>query len=124
MVAALCDGTLDVGSDGGMLDLRGTFGFICGDTATLEEIAMGKGTVPGSTVIMLLTRAELCGIFAAVTDIQLVTEFYHVVQPKMGHKHTLYCDSKAALSRVTNSYFDEFGTIWQCRANYNLEVAI
>jgi hypothetical protein len=51
-VAALCDGTLDVGFDGGMLDLRGTFGFICRDTATLEEIAKGKGTVPGSTVIM------------------------------------------------------------------------
>ena len=101
-VAALCDGTLDVGSDGDLLDLRGTFGFICGDTATLEATAMGKGTVPGSTVILSSTRAELCGIFAAVTYIQLVKEFYHVVmQPKQGHKHTLYCDSKAALSRVT-----------------------
>jgi hypothetical protein len=116
-VAALCDGTLDVGSDGDLLDLRGTFGFICGDTATLEATAMGKGTVPGSTVILSSTRAELCGIFAAVTYIQLVKEFYHVVQPKQGHKHTLYCDSKAALSRVTNSYFDEFATIWRCIAN-------
>ena len=45
-------------------------------------------------------------------------------RPKKGFKYTLYCDSKAALSRVTNSYFDEFGTIWRCRANYDLEVAI
>jgi membrane-associated PAP2 superfamily phosphatase len=25
---------------------------------------------------------------------------------------------------MMNSYFDKFGTIWRCRANYDLEVAI
>jgi hypothetical protein len=51
----LCEGTLDIGSDGGVLDLKGTFGFLCGDTAMADITASGKGTVPGSTVTMLST---------------------------------------------------------------------
>jgi hypothetical protein len=123
-VSAFSEGKLDVGSDGGLLDLRGTFGFVCGNMTTTEMTGTSKGIVPGSMVIMSSTRAELCGIFAAVTYIRLALAFYHVLRPKKGFMYTLYCDSKAALSIVTNSYFEEFGTIWRCRANYDLEVAI
>jgi ribonuclease HI len=121
---AMYAGNLDIGSDGGMVDLQGTFGFVIGNSFLATTIATGGGNVPGAPVIMSSTRAELCGMFAAVTYVQLAREYCHGITPRTGLGYTLHCDSKAALSRMTDSYFDEFGTIWRCRANYDLEVAI
>jgi hypothetical protein len=121
---AIYAGNLDIGSDGGMVNLQGTFGFAIGNSFLGTTIATGGGTAPGAPVIMSLTRAELCGMFAAVTYVGLVREYCHGMTPRKGLGYTLYCDSKAASSRMSNSYFDEFGTIWRCRANYDLEVAI
>jgi hypothetical protein len=107
-----------------MVDLQGTFGFVVGNLLLGTTIVIGRGNVPGAPVIMSSTRAKLCGIFAAVTYVRLVQEYCHGITPRKGLGYTLYCNSKEALSRMTNSYFDEFGTIWRCRANYDLEVAI
>ena len=36
----------------------------------------------------------------------------------------MYCDSKSALQRISDLFYDGFGTTWRCRANYDLESAI
>jgi hypothetical protein len=113
----LYESNIDVDSDGGMINLEGSFGFQLG-----SMLMKGKGL--GSTVIMSSTRVELCGIFAVVTYLHLVIEYCKVIVPNKGIAFPFYCESKDALSRVTNSYFDKFRTIWRCHMNYDLEVAI
>jgi ribonuclease HI len=73
---------------------------------------------------MSSTRTELCGIYASLCYVQLVTKFFHLVLPRRGLACTIYCDSKAALQRVRDLTYSEFGTTWRCRANYDLEAAI
>jgi hypothetical protein len=65
-----------------------------------------------------------CGLYASLTHVRLVTEYFHMVPPQGGYTATVYCNSKAALKRVQDLEFDGFGTTWQCRANYNMEAAI
>ena len=115
---------LSCGSDGGIPQGRGTFGFVWADPTTSSILGKGNGVVPGYSEGMSSTRAKLCGIFAALTYLRLVTQYYHVVVPKMGTEHTLYCDSTAALSRISDLSYDGFGTTWRCRANYDFESAI
>jgi hypothetical protein len=52
-----------------------------------------------------------------------IVELYHVVLP---HNAVccIYCDSKAALARVQDNYYEGFGTTWSCRTHYDLEAAI
>jgi hypothetical protein len=64
-----------------------------------------------------LTQAKLCGMFAATSYVWLAREYCNGITPRKGFGYTLYCNSRASLSRVTNLYFDEFGTIWRCRTN-------
>ena len=86
-------------------------------------LPVGKGHVPGASLIMSSTRTELCGLFAAVTHLRLVVEYYHII-PNKNVSCRIYCDSKAALARVADKYYDGFGTTWRCRTNYDFEVAI
>jgi hypothetical protein len=65
----------------------------------------------------------LCGIFAAITHLRLVVEYYHII-PNKNVSCRIHCDSKAALARVVDEYYDGFGTTWRCRTHYDLEVAI
>jgi hypothetical protein len=65
----------------------------------------------------------LCGIFAAITHLRLVVEYYHII-PNKNVSCRIHCDSKAALARVVDEYYDGFGTTWRCRTHCNLEVAI
>ena len=116
--------TLDSGTDGGMLNGLGTFGFVWGDPNTTAILARGKGHVDGASCFMSSTRTELCGILAALTYLRLVIEYHQVVLPQRGLNCTIHCDSQAALSRVDNLSYDGFGTTWRCRENYDLEAAI
>jgi ribonuclease HI len=124
--AALLISTPDLhsGTDGGVLQGEGTYGYVWGNPHDNEIFSRGGGHVPGSSIFMSSTRAELCGILATLTYQRLVIEFYHIVAPKKGFRCTLHCDSKAALQRVKDLTYDEFGTTWRCRANYDLEAAI
>ena len=115
---------LHCGSDGGLLNGIGTFGFVWANSSSQEVIASGKGYVPGHTIGMSSTRAELCGIFAALIYLELVTTYHHLVPPQRGKMCTVYCDSLAALQRISKLSHDSFGTTWRCRANYDLEAAI
>jgi ribonuclease HI len=115
---------LVAGTDGGLLNDNGTFGYVWANPEDMDILAKGRGNVPGQPVSMSSTRAELCGLFAALTHVRLVTEYFHMVQPHGGYTATVYCDSKAALQRVQNLEFDGFGTTWRCRANYDMEAAI
>jgi hypothetical protein len=72
---------------------------------------------------MSSTRTELCGIFAAITHLRLVVEYYHII-PNKNVSCRIHCDSKAALARVVDKHYDGFGTTWWCRTHYDLEVAI
>jgi ribonuclease HI len=72
---------------------------------------------------MSSTRTEMCGLFAALTHLRLVVEYFHII-PKETASCRIYCDSKAALARVDDKYYDDFGTTWRCRRHYDLEVAI
>jgi hypothetical protein len=56
-------------------------------------------------------------------SLRLVVEFYHVILPKDASCF-IYCDSKAALARVQDTYYEGFGTTWRCRTHYDLEAAI
>jgi hypothetical protein len=58
---------------------------------------------------MSTTRTELCGLFAAVTHLRLVVEYYRIIPNKKVACH-IYCDSKGALARVGDKYHDGFGT--------------
>ncbi len=104
--------TLSGGTDGGLLNALGTFGFVWGDyTSGDEPLPIGKGHVPGDSLIMSSTRTELCGVFAALTHLRLVVEYYRIA-PHQTSSCRIYCDSKAALARVVDEYYEAFGTTW------------
>ena len=113
---------VSLGTDGGLLDDIGTFGFAMGDDDTQSIWTQGGGTVPGYSSIMSSTRAELCGIFAALTYIRLLLQYKHTVLHD-NHSITLFCDSTAALANAQNEY-QYFGTTWRCCAHYDLISAI
>ena len=112
------------GTDGGLQNGDGTFGYVWALPDGNTLLAQGNGEVPGHPVSMSSTRTELCGLFAALTHVRLVIAYYHMVLPQGGMKITIYCDSKAALQRVQDLGYDRFGTTWRCRANYDIESAI
>ena len=75
---------------------------------------------------MSSTRTELCGLFAALTYVRLVMEYYDlkVTHLQDNFQCILYCDSTAAISRASDAESTYFGTTWRCRINYDLEAAI
>jgi hypothetical protein len=112
------------GTDGGLLNELGTFGFVWGKPSGIDKLfSIGKGRVPGAPFIMSSTRAEMCGLFAAVTHLRLVVE-YHAIRPNKEASCRIYCDSQGALARVADKHYDGFGTSARCRTHYDLEVAI
>jgi len=121
----LSSSPIDCGTDGGLLELQGTFGFAWADKKEQKIITEAMGRVCGSSSVMSSTRTELCGIFAAVTYLRLVIEYYDIRDSiPEGLECSLFCDSKAALSRVEKMKYNNFGTSWRCRQNYDLEAAI
>ena len=116
-----CD-TISTGTDGGLLTKIGTFGFVFGDHESKETWATGKGYVNGATSNMSSTRSELAGVFAAITYLRLIVQYYCVV---LGRESsiTLYCDSQAALAGITKDQ-RRFGTSRRCRKHYDLISAI
>ena len=84
---------------------------------------IGKEHVPGASFIISSTRAEMCGLFAAITHLHLMVE-YHALRPSKDASCRIYCDSKGALARVVDTYYDGYGTTGRCRTHYDLEVAI
>jgi hypothetical protein len=111
-------------TDGGLLHEFGTFGFVWGNTSAVDKLLpIGKGHVSGASFIMSSTRAEMCGSVAAITHLRLVVEYYAII-PNKNDSHRIYCDSKGALARVADKYYDGFGTTGRCRTHYDLEVAI
>jgi len=117
---------IDCAPDGGMLDGIGTFGFVVADEQ-IQKILMGAcGKVPGLKHIMSSTRTELQGIFACLTYLRLVVEYYDIPAEIIDEDFTcwVHCDSKAAISRVEGLEYETFGTMWRCRQNYDLEAAI
>jgi ribonuclease HI len=118
------DTPLSGGTDGGLLNGLGTFGFVWADYSSSTILVNGKGQVPGYTHGMSSTRTELCGILAALTYLDLVTMYHHLVPNQAKKECTLHCDSKAALQRISDLSYVGFGTTWRCRANYDLEAAI
>jgi len=115
-------GNISIGTDGGLLDEIGTFGYVFGDHESTETYATGKGYVNGASSNMSSTRAELAGVFAALTYMRLILQYHCVVQPSNG-TITLYCDSKAALAGITRDH-RRFGTSRRCRKHYDLLAAI
>jgi ribonuclease HI len=118
------DVSLSGGTDGGLLNGFGTFGFVWTDYPSSSILVKGKRQVLGLTHGMSSTRAELCGIYAALVYLNLVTTYHHLVPNQARKKCTIYCDSKAALQRISDLSYAGFGTTWRCRANYDLEAAI
>jgi ribonuclease HI len=116
--------SLAAGTDGGLVHGYGTFGYVWANPEDREVLRSGSGEVPGQGVSMSLTRTELCGRFAALTHLRLTPAYYHIVLPREGVQALVYCDSKAALQRVQDLFFVEFGTTWRCRANYDIKAAI
>jgi hypothetical protein len=108
--------SIAAGTDGGLLNGSGTFGYVWANHENSEVLTSGCGAVPGHPISMSSTRTELCGLFAALTYMRLAIAYYHMVLPKGGDKTHVYCDSKAALSRVQDLFYEEFGTTWRCRA--------
>jgi hypothetical protein len=81
LVSLICSpGSFSGGSDGGLLNGLCTFGFVRGSPAEVDELLpVGKGHVPGESLIMSSTRTALCGLFAAITHLRLVVEYYHII---------------------------------------------
>jgi hypothetical protein len=101
-----------------------TFGYVWANYVTSQTLTQGNGHVPGYSHGMSSTQSELCGIFAALTHLQLATNFHHLVAPSTGRACILYCNSQAALKHIARLSFDCVGTNWRCWANYDLEAAI
>jgi ribonuclease HI len=72
---------------------------------------------------MSSTRTEMTGLFAAITHLGLVVEYF-AITPTKTTSCRIYYDSKGALARVGDKRHDGFGTTRRCRPHYNLEVAI
>jgi ribonuclease HI len=107
-----------------LLNGLGTFCFVWGSPAAVDELLpVGKGYVPGESLIMSSTRTELCGLFAAITHLRLVVEYYHII-PNKNVSCRIYCDSKADLARVVDEYYDGFGTTWRCRTHYDFRTCL
>jgi ribonuclease HI len=116
--------TLLCGTDGGLLNGLGTFGYVWRDPNLDDELLpIGMGHVPGASLIMPSTRTEMCGLFAALTHLRLVVEYFHIVLSEKASCR-IYCDSRAALARVDDKYYEDFGTTWRCRQHYDFEVVI
>jgi hypothetical protein len=116
--------TLLCGTDGGLLNGLGTFVYVWSDSNQDDELLpIDTGHVPGASLIMSSTRTEMCGLFAALTHLRLIVEYSHIV-PSGKASCRIYCDSRAALARVVDKYYEDFGTTWRCRQHYDFEVAI
>jgi hypothetical protein len=88
------------GTDGGMKDDLGTFGFAWASSgANKQQFGQGKGRVPGTYLIMSSTRAELGGVFAALTYLRLIIAYYKVKLP-YAFAVTLFCNSQAGLGQL------------------------
>jgi hypothetical protein len=99
------------GTDGGLLNGLGTFGYVRRVPQLAGELLpFGMGHVPGASLIMTSTRTEMCGIFAALTHLRLIVEFFHIVLREKASCR-IYCDSRAALARVDDKYYEDFGTM-------------
>jgi hypothetical protein len=107
------------GTDGGLLNGLGTFGYVWSDPNLDDDLLpFGMRHVPGASLIMSSTRTEMCRIFTALTH-----EYFHIVL-RAKASCRIYCDSRAALARVDNKYYEDFGTTWRCRQHFDFEVAI
>jgi hypothetical protein len=74
------------GSDGGLLNRLGTFGYLWSDPQlTGELLPFGMGHVPGASLIMSSTRTEMGGIFAALTHLRLIAEFFTSFSARKPH---------------------------------------
>ncbi|KAI2497820.1 hypothetical protein MHU86_16654 [Fragilaria crotonensis] len=92
--ASRSKGKITIASDGGLKDIRGTFGWTIstGDNTTLYE---GAGPVDGPRDVANSTRCEIAGLAAPLLLLTLLVRHW-------GSKHKCkfrwVCDSKAALS--------------------------
>jgi ribonuclease HI len=120
-----CTKKIVAGTDGGLLNGDGTYGYVWAHPDDTTAITSGKGVVPGHQVSMSSTRTKMCGLFVALTHLRLIIAYYHMVIPRGGMQTTVFCYSKAALQRVQDLEYDGFfGTTWRCRANYDIKAAI
>jgi hypothetical protein len=71
--------SLSGGTNGGLLNGLGTFGFVWANYSSSQILMNGKGQVPGHTYGMSSTRTELYGILAALTYLNLDTTYHHLV---------------------------------------------
>jgi ribonuclease HI len=116
--------TFVCGTDGGLLNGLGTFGYVWSDPNLYDELLpIGMGHIPCASLIMSSTRTEIYGLFAALTHLRLVVEYCHIV-PSEKASCRIYCDSRAALARVVDKYYEDFGTTWRWRQHFAFEVTI
>lgn len=116
--------SLHSGTDGGLADGIGTFGFVWGDAKRRRLLATGKGYIPGSPHSTRSTRTEMGGILSSITYLRLIVGYYSITLPRGGIKCTIHCDSKAAIRRLSSLTHESFGTSWRCREDYDIEAAI
>jgi hypothetical protein len=84
----------------------GTFGFVWGDISKANTLfPIGKGHVPGAPLIMSSTRSEIAGLFAAITHLRLVVEYY-AITPTKTTSCRIYCDRLILLGKGTNTTMD------------------
>jgi hypothetical protein len=98
--------TLLCGTGGGLLNGLGTFGYIWVDSTRDDAL------IPWCFSHHASTRTEMCGLFPTLTLLRLVVEYFHIV-PGEKASCRMYCDSKAALARVVDKYYEDFGTTWR-----------
>jgi hypothetical protein len=67
------------GTDGGLLNGLGTFGYVWSDPQLKGELLPFGMGVPGASLIMSSTRSEMCEIFAALTHLRLIVGFIDIV---------------------------------------------
>ncbi|KAI2509566.1 hypothetical protein MHU86_4827 [Fragilaria crotonensis] len=87
---------LTIASDGGLKDVRGTFGWTL---STSENIILyeGSGPVDGPRDVANSTRCEIAGLAAPLLLLSLLV---HQWGTKLQGKLRWVCDSKAAISKV------------------------
>lgn len=106
-------------SDGGLKFGTGAFGWVWSVDGGLSSCTSGAGPSDTAPTYHSSTRTEIEGIFAALTFIRLLCEYFAITPPTSAALR-LVCDNKGALKCARNAAAPDYFSSARCYANYDL----
>lgn len=106
-------------SDGGLKLGTGAFGWVWSIDGGLSVCSFGAGPSDTTRTDQSSTRTEIEGIFAALTFLRLVCEYFHIVPPPSTSLR-LVCDNRGALKCARSAAAADWFSSSRSYANYDL----